>query len=132
QYVNTMRLVELIRFDSAFMFAYSPRPGTKAAAREDQVPHEVKIERLKALVELQNRITVEINKALVGQTFEVLVEGRSPKDRAKLTGLTRTLKTVNCSASEEGTRSADSLVGKLVPVRAVEGHLWGFTGELTA
>lgn len=129
QYQNTMRLVEQIRFDSAFMFAYSPRPGTKAAAREDQVPHEVKIERLKALVELQNRITVEINKALVGQTFEILVEGHSPKDRTKLTGLTRTMKTVNFPAPEDGTPAADSLVGKLVPVRAVEGHLWGFAGE---
>src|SRR5205085_12274167 len=105
QYSNTMRLGAQIRFDSAFMFAYSPRASKKAAAREDQVPHEVKIERLKALVELQNRITVEINKAQVGQTFEVLVEGRSPKDRAKLTGLTRTLKTVNFPAPEAGTRA---------------------------
>lgn len=130
QVENTLRAVEEIRFDSAFMFAYSPRPGTKAAEREDQVPQDVKIERLKRLVELQNRITVEINKAQVGQTFEVLVEGRSPKDRAKLTGLTRTLKTVNFPAPEGGTRPADSLIGKLVNVRAIEDHLWGFTGEL--
>ncbi len=130
QYYNTMRFVEEIRFDSAFMFAYSPRPGTKAAAREDQLPHEVKIERLKGLVELQNRITVEINKSQVGQVFEVLVEGRSPKDKTKLTGLTRQNKTVNFPAPEGGSRPADSLVGKLVQVRAVEGHLWGFTGQL--
>lgn len=132
QYENTMRFVEEIRFDSAFMFAYSVRPGTKAAAREDQIPHNVKIERLKALVALQNRITVEINQSQVGRTFEVLVEGRSPKDPAKMTGMTRTNKTVNFPAPIEGTRSGDSLVGKLVPVRAVEGHLWGFTGALIA
>lgn len=130
QVENTMRIVEQVRFDSAFMFAYSVRPGTKAAAREDQVPHDVKIERLKDLVELQNRITVETNKSQVGQTFEILVEGRSPKDPMKLSGLTRTLKTVNFPATEGGTRPAETLIGKLVPVRAVEGHLWGFTGEL--
>jgi len=130
QFWNTMRFVEEIRFDSAFMFAYSPRPGTKAAALENQVPHAVKIERLNQLIALQNRITVEINQSQVGQAFEVLVEGWSPKDRTKLTGLTRTLKTVNFPAPEGGTRSADSLIGKLVNVRAVEAHLWGFTGEL--
>lgn len=129
QYENTMRLVEEVRFDSAFMFAYSPRPNTKAAAMENQVPHEVKIERLKALVDLQNRITVEINKAQVGNTFEVLVEGRSQKDSSRLTGYTRTLKMVNFTIPAAGTRSAESLVGKLVPVRAVEGHLTGFIGE---
>ncbi len=129
QYQHTMRFVEETRFDSAFMFAYSIRPGTKAAAREDQVPQEVKIERLKALVELQNRITVEINRAQVGRTFEVLVEGRSPKDPSKLTGYTRTLKTVNFTVPEDSTRAAETLIGKLVPVRAVQAHLTGFTGE---
>ncbi|HXG23741.1 MAG TPA: tRNA (N6-isopentenyl adenosine(37)-C2)-methylthiotransferase MiaB [Chthonomonadales bacterium] len=130
QFRNTLRFVEEIRFDAAFMFAYSPRPGTKAAEMPDQVPHEVKIARLNELIALQNRITVEKNRALVGQTFEVLVEGRSPKDPTKLTGLTRTFKTVNFPPPEEDTRPADSLIGKLVMVRAVEGHLWGFTGEL--
>jgi tRNA-2-methylthio-N6-dimethylallyladenosine synthase len=129
QYENTMRFVEETRFDSAFMFAYSPRKGTKAAALDNQVPHEVKIERLKALVELQNRITVEMNQARVGQTFEVLVEGRSPKDPTKLTGYTRTLKTVNFTVPEGGTRTFDSLIGKLVPVHTTQAHLTGFTGE---
>lgn len=129
QFENTMRFMEETRFDSAFMFAYSIRPGTKAAEREDQVPHEVKIERLNALIALQNGITVEINKAQIGKTFEVLVEGRSPKDPTRLTGYTRTLKTVNFTVPEGGTRSAESLVGKLVPVRAVEAQLTGFTGE---
>ena len=129
QFWNTMRVVEQIRFDSAFMFAYSPRPNTKAAALENQVPQPVKIERLKQLIALQNRITCEINAAQIGQTFEVLVEGRSPKDPTKLTGLSRTFKTMNFPAPEGGTRDGDSLIGKLVPVRAVGSHLWGFAGE---
>jgi tRNA-2-methylthio-N6-dimethylallyladenosine synthase len=130
QVANTMRLVEEIRFDSAFMFAYSPRPNTKAADMENQVPRAVKVERLTALIALQNRITCEINAGLVGQTAEVLVEGRSPKDPTRLTGYTRTLKTVNFTVPADGTRSADSLIGKLVPVRLVQSHLTGFTGNL--
>jgi tRNA-2-methylthio-N6-dimethylallyladenosine synthase len=130
QYWNTMRYVEKTRFDSAFMFAYSPRPGTKAADMDDQIPHGIKIERLSRLIELQNRITIETNRAQVGNVFEVLVEGRSPKNPDKLTGQTRTLKTVNFTVPNGGTRSSESLIGKLVPVRAVEAHLTGFTGEI--
>lgn len=129
QFWNTMRFVEETRFDSAYMFAYSIRPGTKAADMVDQVPHDVKIDRLNRLVALQNRITKEINAAQVGRVMEVLVEGRSQKDASRLAGQTRTMKTVNFTVPEGGPRSADSLVGKLVPVRMVEGHLTGFTGE---
>src|ERR1041385_4320884 len=57
QFRNTLRFVEETRFDSAFMFAYSIRTGTKAAEMEDQVPREVKIDRLTQLIELQNSIT---------------------------------------------------------------------------
>ena len=130
QYMNTMRFMEEMRFDSAFMFAYSPRPGTKAADMDEQIPHELKIERLRALIELQNRITIETNESQVRRVFEVLVEGRSQKDSAKLTGQTRSLKTVNFKIPEDGPRPADSLIGKLVPVRATAAHLTGFTGEL--
>jgi tRNA-2-methylthio-N6-dimethylallyladenosine synthase len=130
QYWNTMRLVEELRFDSAFMFAYSPRPNTKAAAMDDQVPQSVKIERLTALIALQNRITCEINAAQVGQNLEVFVEGRSQRDRDRLTGYTRTLKMVNFTVPAGHPRSPESLVGKLVPVRAVSSHLTGFIGEL--
>jgi len=129
QFRNTMRFIEQTRFDSAFMFAYSPRPNTKAALREDQLPQSVKIERLSELIAVQNGITVEINRSLVGSVFEVLVEGRSPKDDSRLTGYTRTFKAVNFTVSETGPRSADSLIGKTVPVRAIEAHLTGFTGE---
>jgi len=123
QFQHTLEFAERIRFDSAFMFAYSPRPGTKAAEREDQLPREVKLERLQQLIDLQNRITCEINQSQVGNVYEVLVEGPSPKDPTRLTGLTRQNKTVNFPGSRE-------LIGQTVRVRAVEGHLWGFVGEL--
>ncbi len=123
QFRNTMDFVSEARFDSAFMFAYSPRPGTRAASRSDQVPQEIKLRRLAELIALQNEITTATNRAHVGEMLEVLVEGRSPKDPAKLSGLTRNFKTVNFEAPPQ-------LIGKMVRVQITEGHLWGFSGRL--
>ncbi len=120
---NTLRFVEETRYDSAFMFAYSPREGTKAAIYDDQISEADKLIRLKRLIEIQNRITQEINVSQVGQVYEVLVEGRSPKDPDKWTGLNRQGKTINFPAGRD-------LYGQLVQVKAVRSHLWGFTGEL--
>jgi hypothetical protein len=58
-----------------------------------------------------------------------LVEGRSPRDASRLTGYTPTFNAVNFTVPENGPRSADSLIGKTVPVRAIEAHLTGCTGE---
>jgi tRNA-2-methylthio-N6-dimethylallyladenosine synthase len=123
QFENTMRYVADTRFDSAFMFAYSPREGTKAAGYDEQVPELVKLDRLKHLIDLQNVITEEINRAQVGTVYEVLVEGISPKDPKKWTGLNRQGKTINFPAGRD-------LGGQLVSVRATKAHLWGFTGEM--
>jgi len=123
QFENTLRFVEETRYDAAFMFAYSPRAGTKAAVLDDQIPEDVKLTRLHALIALQNRITLEINAAQVGGVYEVLVERRSPKDPLKWTGLSRQGKTINFPAGRD-------LAGQLVQVKAVKSHLWGFTGEL--
>ncbi len=77
-YALTRELMEEIRFDSAFMFRYSERSGTRAARRQpDDVPDEVKAERLQGIIELQESISREINHAMVGREVEVLVEGRS-------------------------------------------------------
>jgi tRNA-2-methylthio-N6-dimethylallyladenosine synthase len=123
QFENTLRVVERIRFDGAFMFAYSPRPGTPAAQMENQVPRAVKQERLQRLIALQNRITCEINSAQVGQVFEVLVEGPSQKDPTKLAGFTRENKMMHFVGARE-------LAGQIVRVRADEAHLWGFYGTV--
>ena len=123
EYKNTMRFVAETRYDSAFMFAYSPREGTKAAVLENQVPETVKMARLNALIALQNEITLERNKSQVGSVYEVLVERRSPKDPLKWTGLNRQGKTINFPSPRD-------LQGQLVQVKAVKSHLWGFTGEM--
>ncbi len=76
----TLAVVERAGFDSAFTFQYSPRPGTRAATMDEQVPKEVVQERFDRLVELQTRITAERNGAQVGTVVEVLVEGAGKKD----------------------------------------------------
>ncbi|MBI3910062.1 MAG: tRNA (N6-isopentenyl adenosine(37)-C2)-methylthiotransferase MiaB [Armatimonadetes bacterium] len=125
QFENTLSLVEEVRFDGAFMFAYSPRPGTPAHGWDGEVPHDEKIARLNELIALQNRISREKNEALLGQTFEVLVEGPSGEQPGQYTGLTRTHKTVNFPGHE-------GMVGKLVQVRAAEAFQWGFLGEVVS
>lgn len=122
QFDNTLRLAEEMRFDAAFMFAFNPIPRTAAAAMDDQLSEAIKNERLNRLIKLQNSITCEINDAKIGRVYDVLVEGVSPKDPRRVTGLTRQNKTVNFSGSDE-------LVGKTVPVRVTEGHMYGFVGE---
>lgn len=124
QVENTYRFVEEMGFDAAFMFAYSPREPTQAARLPDQIERREKIRRLEKLIEMQNAITVDVNRSQVGRTFEVLVEGRSHKDAERWQGLTRGGKTVHFAAGR------DDLVGRLVQVRATEGHLWGFQGEV--
>jgi tRNA-2-methylthio-N6-dimethylallyladenosine synthase len=105
------------------MFAYSIRPGTPAGDRRDQIPETLKKDRLHRLIDLQNRITCEINATYLGRTLEVLVEGRSPKDPERLQGYSREFKMVNFRAS-------DSRVGRLAQVAITGAHLWGLSGEL--
>lgn len=120
---NTLKTIEEIRFDSAFMFAFNAIDRTAAAAFPDQLCYKVKNARLNEVVQMQNRITLEINSEQVGQEFEVMVEGQSHKNPNRLTGLTRQNKTVNFLPSS-------AAAGETVIVRATEAHLYGFTGEI--
>jgi tRNA-2-methylthio-N6-dimethylallyladenosine synthase len=116
--------VEEARFDSAYTFQYSPRAGTEAAVYEDQIPKEVVQERFDRLVELQERISVEQNRALEGRTMEVLVEGPGRKGGAQ--GRTRTNKVVNFA----GTAAETARPGEFLDVRIVRGHPHHLTGEV--
>ena len=91
----TLDLVAEARFDGAYMFIYSPRPGTAAATMGDQVDPAVASERFSRLAELQRDISLEKNQALVGATVEVLSEGPSRKDPGMITARTRTNKVVH-------------------------------------
>jgi tRNA-2-methylthio-N6-dimethylallyladenosine synthase len=123
QFENTLKAMARVRFDAAFTFAYSSRRGTAAARMEDQIDSSTKSRRLRELIALQNQISAEGTLACEGGVFEVLVEGPSEKDPEKLTGYTRTNKTVNFAGDAEMT-------GKLVMVRATKAHPWGFTGKV--
>ncbi len=88
-HAETLSLMEEVKFDMAFMFKYSERPGTWAAKHlEDNVPEEVKTRRLNEIIELQNRCSLENNRHDIGETFEVLAEGFSKKSNQMLVGRT--------------------------------------------
>lgn len=122
EFQETLSLVEEVRFDGAYMFAYSPRPGTPAFGWEGEVPHGEKIDRLNRLIALQNRISLEKNEEQAGRTVEVLVEGPSSEGEGLYTGYTRENKTCHFPGHP-------GLVGRVVPLRSVRGAQWGFFGE---
>jgi len=126
EFENTLQVFRDIRFDQAFMFAYSPRHTTEAFEWPDDVPQLVKKERLNRLIDLQAEISREKNQALIGKRFEVLAEGPSDKDPSRIAGRTRGGKLMIFPGT-----SGDYPVGTLVEVEAREGFLWGFTGEAT-
>lgn len=84
---QTLDLMRKVRFDTAFLFKYSERPGTYAAKHfPDDVPEEVKLRRLNDMITLQNELSLASNLADIGKEFEVLIEGVSKKSRNDLFG----------------------------------------------
>jgi tRNA-2-methylthio-N6-dimethylallyladenosine synthase len=98
---ETISLAEEVRFDGAFTFIYSPRSGTEAATRPDQVPDELKHDRLERLVDVVQRLAAERNEERIGTVEEVLVEGPSRTDGELLRGRTRRNTTVNFAGSAQ-------------------------------
>jgi len=110
-YEETLSLMNEVRFDSAFMFKYSERPGTYAANYlPDDVPEELKISRLQGMITLQNNLSNESNQRDIGKTFEVLVEGFSKRSSEQLFGHTEHNKVV---IFEKGTHR----IGDFVKIR---------------
>jgi tRNA-2-methylthio-N6-dimethylallyladenosine synthase len=108
EFLETLEVVEEVRFDGAFTFVYSPRAGTEAAEMPDQVPDDMKRERIERLVEVVQRVAADRNAERVGMVEEVLVEGPSRTEPQLLRGRTRRNTTVNFSG--------DGAPGELVPV----------------
>jgi tRNA-2-methylthio-N6-dimethylallyladenosine synthase len=92
QFNNTLMAMKSIGFDYAFCFRYSDRPGTRASNFSDKTTDEVGLDRLKRMIELQRKITLEKFKAQIGKTVEVYVEGLSKKDDSQVSGKTRDFK----------------------------------------
>jgi tRNA-2-methylthio-N6-dimethylallyladenosine synthase len=108
-FAQTLEVVEEVGYDSAFTFVYSPRAGTEAAVLPDQVPHELKIERMERLVELTQQIARQRNEERIGRVEQVLVEGPSRTDPTVLRGRTRRNTNVNFTG--------EALAGQLVDVQ---------------
>jgi tRNA-2-methylthio-N6-dimethylallyladenosine synthase len=92
---QTLELIAEVGFDQSFSFIYSRRPGTPAASLPDQVPHEVKQQRLEALQGQLNRQARRISEGMVGSTQRVLVEKPSRRDPRQLAGRTENMRWVN-------------------------------------
>ncbi|MGI8558486.1 MAG: tRNA (N6-isopentenyl adenosine(37)-C2)-methylthiotransferase MiaB [Solirubrobacteraceae bacterium] len=125
-FAATLELADAVAFDSAFTFVFSPRRDTEAATFDDSqtVPHPVKVERMQRLLEVVQRRAQERAQRFVGRTLEVLVEGPSRTDPARLRGRTRHNKAVNFAGS--------ALPGELVGVKIASASSQTLAGEQSA
>jgi len=108
----TLRTLEDLQFDAAFMFRYSPREGTRAAGLGDDVPIEDKTRRLKAAIALQNRVTDQKKAALLGKEVEVLIERESRREPAFMQGRTR--ENWLAKIPREGVRKGETVVADVL------------------
>jgi len=123
-FLDTLKTFKEIEFDDAFTFIYSNRENTIASLMPNQVPLQVKKERLWRLINLQKEISTKINKKLEGEILEVLVNKKSIKNIPnQLSGRTKTNKTVVFIGEEE-------LIGQLVKVKIINSDTWTLYGEL--
>ena len=140
QFLNTLGVLEELRFDKVHVAAYSPRPGTIAWRHlEDDVPQAEKMRRFHAVEELQEQIAIDLNARLLGSTQEVLVEGSKEDDAGETvyTGRNRGNKLVHFRV-EEGTWKKEDWcppspgIGELVQVEVTRTTAWSLQGRLAA
>ncbi|WP_172369653.1 tRNA (N6-isopentenyl adenosine(37)-C2)-methylthiotransferase MiaB [Sporosarcina jiandibaonis] len=122
QFEETMTLYEEVGFETAYTYIYSPRDGTPAEKMADNIPMEVKKDRLQRLNKLVNEYSLKAMKQFEGQIVEVLVEGESKRNDEVLSGYTRKNKLVNFRAPKD-------VIGKLVHVKITDAKTWSLDGE---
>jgi tRNA-2-methylthio-N6-dimethylallyladenosine synthase len=109
---QTLALMQEVKFDAAFMFKYSERPGTYAAKKlADNVPEETKVRRLQEIIDLQNHLSTESNCNTIGRIFEVLVEGYSKRSKERMFGRTSQNKIV--VFDKTGCRTGEYIMVKI-------------------
>ena len=123
EFQDTLSLVDIVKYEAAFTFIYSPRKGTPAAKMVDNVPYEVKSRRFKELVKHLEVNIEEYSKQMVGKTYDILVDGESKTDKSMMSGYTETNKMVHFKGDA-------SLIGKIVKVKIIESHTYSLIGEL--
>lgn len=123
-FMDTLRAFKEIKFDEAYTFIYSNRENAIASLLPNQVPLQVKKERLWKLIDLQKEISTKINKKLEGEIFEVLVDKKSKRNiENQFSGRTGTNKTVVFTGKQ-------NLLGQLVNVKIIKSTTWTLYGEL--
>lgn len=122
-FMDTIEVIKMAEFDSAFTFLYSIREGTPAANMENQIPEDMKHKRLKMLLDVLNPISHDRNLQLLNTVQEVLVEETSKTDSTVLSGRTRTSKLVHFKGDMD-------LIGKLVKVKIDNTKTWTLEGTL--
>jgi tRNA-2-methylthio-N6-dimethylallyladenosine synthase len=123
-FAQTVDMVERVGYDNAFVFRYSRRPGTPAAAMPDQVADNLKAHRNAVLLETATRVAAELSRRLEGRVMPVLVEGVSRKNPREVTGRTRCNRVVNFDAGGRELR------GRVVSVRIARALPHSLRGEL--
>ena len=123
QFQETISLVDIVKYEAAFTFIYSPRKGTPAARMEDNVPYEVKSRRFKELVKHLEVNIEQSSKDMVGHIYDILVDGQSKTNKEMMSGYTETNKMVHFKGDE-------SLIGKIIKVKITESHTYSLIGEL--
>lgn len=122
---ETLAFIKEMKFDSAYTFLYSKRSGTPAATMTDQIPAQVKQERLQQIMDAQNEISLAINTKLKGQTVTVMVEGPSKNDENRLMGRTGSNKIILWD--KQGTEK----IGELAKIKIAVAQTWILKGQLT-
>lgn len=119
----TLDVLRKVRYDMIYSFIYSPRSGTPAAEMDNQIPPDVKSQRMQRLLDLQNQISYEKNLEMMDSVVRVLVEGPSKNDSSNFTGRTESNKLVHFTADE-------SLIGKFVNVKITRAEPFNLRGEI--
>jgi tRNA-2-methylthio-N6-dimethylallyladenosine synthase len=125
EFEETLSLLDLVGYDSAFTFKYSPRPNTPALRLEDAIPDAEKARRLAVLNEKQKQISAHRNKRHLGQTIEVMVEGKNPA-RGQWIGRTSQIKVMNFTVPE----GLELKTGSYVNVRVTASFPNSLAGEM--
>jgi tRNA-2-methylthio-N6-dimethylallyladenosine synthase len=125
-FADTLDVVERVGYDNVFVFRYSPRPGTPAAALPEPIPLEVKADRNGRLLAATTAVAAARSRGLLGRTVEVLVDGRARKNAGELSGRTRCNRVVNFDAH------SGVALGEVVPIRITEALPHSLRGTLAS
>jgi tRNA-2-methylthio-N6-dimethylallyladenosine synthase len=120
EFQETLDMMEAVKFDSAFTFKYSSRPGTKAAEFDDHVPEDEKQHRLERLIEMQQKHTLFRNKTIIGRVEMVLVEKESKRSKKQWAGRTDANKWV--VFNKENSKIKDLIPVKIMDARGITLH----------